>query len=380
LKEWGFKINDYDPCVANKIVNGKQITVVWHVDDLKISHVETKVVDEFIEQMENEFGKEEPLSQSRGKVHEYLGMTLDFSSPGEIQVKMLDYVDMVLSDLPKEMTGRAATPAANHLFKVNEKTPVFLDDTKRELFVKLVMQLLYLSQRARPDLRTTISFLCGRMQAPDVDDYKKLGRVLKYLRSTKDLLLILSADGSGLLRWWVDASFGVHMDMKGHTGGNMLMGKVSVFTTANKQKLVTRSSTECEVVGVHEVMPQLLWTTQFLQEQGFDIKDTILYQDNMSSILLEKNGHSSSSKRTRHMNIRYFFVKDRVASKELSIEHCPTEDMVADYFTKLLQGKLFYKLRDLVMNIGPSSKYSSAQRSVLRNGDTRKSDRDSSSK
>jgi hypothetical protein len=88
----------------------------------------------------------------------------------------------------------------------------------------------------------------------------------------------------------------------------------------------------------------------------------------------------SSSKRTRHMNIRYFFVKDRVASKELSIEHCPTEDMVADYFTKPLQGKLFYKLRDLVMNIGPSSKYSSAQRSVLRNGDTRKSDRDSSSK
>jgi hypothetical protein len=148
------------------------------------------------------------------------------------------------------------------------------------------------------------------------------------------------------------------------------MGKGSVFTTANKQKLVTRSLTECEVVGVHEVMPQLLWTTQFLQEQGFDINDTILYQDNTSSILLEKNGRSSSSKRTRHMNIRYFFVKDQVASKELSIEHCPTEDMVADYFTKALQGRLFYKLRDLVMNIGPSSKYSSAQRSVLRNGET----------
>jgi hypothetical protein len=380
LKEWGFKINDYDPCVANKIVNDKQITVVWHVDDLKISHVQTKVVDEFIEQMEDEFGKEEPLSQSRGKIHEYLGMTLDFSNPGEVQVQMLDFVEMVLTDLPKEFTGRVATPAANHLFKVNEKNPVLLDDTKRELFVKLVMQLLYLSQRARPDLRTAISFLCGRLQTPDVDDNKKLGRVLKYLQSTKDLSLILSADGSGLLRWWVDASFGVHMDMKGHTGGNMSMGKGSVFTTANKQKLVTRSSTECEVVGVHEVMPQLLWTTQFLQEQGFDINDTILYQDNMSSILLEKNGRSSSSKRTRHMNIRYFFVKDRVASKELSIEHCPTEDMVADYFTKALQGRLFYKLRDLVMNIGPSSKYSSAQRSVLRNGETRKSDTDPSRK
>ena len=67
-------------------------------------------------------------------------------------------------------------------------------------------------------------------------------------------------------------------------------------------------------------------------------------------------------------------------SKKLSIEHCPTEDMVADYFTKPLQGRLFYKLRDLVMNIGLSSKYSSAQRSVLRNGETRKYDEDPSSK
>ena len=69
-----------------------------------------------------------------------------------------------------------------------------------------------------------------------------------------------------------------------------------------------------------------------------------------------------------------------MASRDISIEHCPTEDMVADYFTKPLQGRLFYKLRDLVMNIGPSSKYSSAQRSVLRNGETRKSDRDPSRK
>ena len=154
---------------------------------------------------------------------------------------MLDYVEMVLTDLPKKFKGHASTTAANHLFKVNEKNLMFLDDTKRELFVKLVMQLLYLIQRAQLDLRTAISFLCGRTQTPDVDDYKKLVRVLKYLQSTKDLSLILSADGSGLLRWWVDASYGVHMDMKGHTGGNMSMGKGSVYTTANKQKLVTRS-------------------------------------------------------------------------------------------------------------------------------------------
>ena len=108
---------------------------------------------------------------------------------------------------------------------------------------------------------------------------------------------------------------------------------------------------------MHDVMPQTVWTNYFLQAQGVKVEVTIVYQDNMSSMLLEKNGRSSSSKRTRHMNIRYFFVKDWVASKEIRIEYCPTEDMIADFFTKPLQGKQFYKLCDQVMNIDPSSKY-----------------------
>ena len=127
----------------------------------------------------------------------------------------------------------------------------------------------------------------------------------------------------------------------------------------------TCSSTESEVIGVHDVMPQLIWTANFLKAQGVNVNDTILYQDNLSSILLEKNGRASSTKRTRHMDIRYFFIKDRVDAKELQIEYCPTADMVADYFTKPLTGHLFYKLRDLIMNIDPSSPYHSRHRSVL---------------
>ena len=122
------------------------------------------------------------------------------------------------------------------------------------------------------------------------------------------------------------------------------------------------------------MMPQVIWTNYFLQAQGVKVGDTVVYQDNMSSILLEKNGRSSSSKRTRHMNIRYFFVKDRVASNEIRIEYCPTEDMIADFFTKPLQGKQFYKLRDCVMNVDPSSKYHSDHRSVLKPEVVEKSD------
>lgn len=115
-------------------------------------------------------------------------------------------------------------------------------------------------------------------------------------------------------------------------------------------------------------MPQMMWTGYFLKAQGVAVVDTVLYQDNKSSMLLEKNGRASSGKRTRHIDIRFYFVADRVASGDLRIEHCPTEEMVADYFTKPLQGALFYRMRDHIMNIDPSSSYHSSrtsQRSVL---------------
>ena len=88
-------------------------------------------------------------------------------------------------------------------------------------------------------------------------------------------------------------------------------------------------------------MPQILWTKYFLQAQGYSVGGSTIYQDNKSAILLEKNGRGSSSKRMRHINIRYFFIRDRVQSDEVDIKYCPTEEMVADYFTKPLQGALF---------------------------------------
>jgi hypothetical protein len=365
LIEEGFVPNPYDSCVVNKMINGKQCTIAWHVDDLKISHVDSKVVDHVIDMLEDEFGKETPMNKSRGKVHDYLGMILDFSKSGEVTVDMVNYIKTIISEMPKDMKGTAKTPAPSHLFVVNDN-PVPLSKEKADVFHRMVMQLLYLCQRGRPDVRTAISFLCRRTNAPDEDDYKKLARVMQYLQATLYLKLVLSADGFGIIRWWVDAAYGVHYDMKGQTGGTLSMGKGSVYSYAAAQKLVARSSTEAEVIGVDDLMPQMMWTGYFLKAQGVVVVDTVLYQDNKSSILLEKNGRASSGKRTRHINIRFYFVADCVDNGELSIEHCPTEDMVADYFTKPLQGAPFYKLRDQIMNIDSSSPYHSSQRSVLK--------------
>ena len=104
---------------------------------------------------------------------------------------------------------------------------------------------------------------------------------MKYLDSSVDMPLVLSVDDSGQIWWWIDASFTVHNDMKSHTGATMSMGKGAMYSTSGKQKHVMQSSTKAEIVAVHDVMPQLIWTGYFLDAQGFTIKDTTLYQDNM---------------------------------------------------------------------------------------------------
>ncbi len=102
------------------------------------------------------------------------------------------------------------------------------------------------------------------------------------------------------------------------------------------------------------MMPSILWTCYFLIAQSYQVNDNVVYQDNRSAILLERNGKASSSKRTKHINIRYFFVMDRVAKGEVCLEWCPTGDMVADFMTKPLQGANFKRFQDLIMGVAPT--------------------------
>jgi hypothetical protein len=188
---------------------------------------------------------------------------------------------------------------------------------------------------------------------PDEDNWKKLLRLMKYLSQMVDLELTLEANGDAdviLCKWYPDAAFAVHPDYKSHTGAVLTLGKGAVQTISAKQKLNTRSSTEAELVAVDDVVVQAMWTRNFLEAQGYECKTTI-YQDNTSAILLEKNGKESSSKRTRHINIRYFYITDCIAKKYAQVEYCPTDDMIGDFPSKPLQGKKFRKHRKAMMNL-----------------------------
>jgi len=178
---------------------------------------------------------------------------------------------------------------------------------------------------------------------------KKLERVVRYLRHTRHLGIILEADKHLTVIAYVDASYGVHQNMKSHTGCTIGIGRGPIYSKSSGQKLNTKSSTEAELVGLSDSTGQILWTRNFLIEQGYNVEAATIYQDNMSTIALVKNG-KSNSERTRHIALRFFFVADRVASKEVKVEYMQTGEMLADILTKPLQGELFRKLRDKLLN------------------------------
>ena len=347
LKGMGFVLNGYDPCVANKIINGSQCTVGFWVDDNKISHKDERVVTEVIKQLESHFGK---MKVSRGREHTFLGMKIKFNDNKTMSIDMKDYCKEAIASFPGKLRKSSTSPSKKQLFTVDDTSPS-LDKERAEVFHSIVMKLAYVAKRCRVDLETTLGFLRTRVSKSTEEDWEKLRRALEFLCGTIDDVLTLGADGLAMLLSFVDVSFGTHHDMKSHTGGASTFGRGVIMTKSTKQKLNTRSTTESEIVGVSDYLPDLIWLLRFLEEQGYKVTKTVLMQDNEGAIKLEKHGRKSSSRRTRHMDMRYFFIKDRLESEGIEVKYCPTEAMIADYFTKPLQGALFNKLRRVIMGM-----------------------------
>ena len=341
LESIDFVFNLYDPCVANLMVKGKQHTVRFHVDDIMSSHVDSRVNDKFLEWLNRNYGNLKRVSGTRGRIHEYLGMTIDFLTKGKVKFKMIDYVKKMLDEFPMNFksSDMALSPASNTLFEVRNSK--LLDKQAAETYHTFVAKGLFLCKRARPDIQPTIAVFATRVTKPNHHDWLKLVRLMKYLNSTRKYHLTLAIESMKVIKWYVDASFAVHPDFKSHTGGVMTLGNGAIQSGSMKQKLNMRSSREAEIVRVDDMAAKIFWTKLFIEAQGYEVEKNILFQDNKSSILLEVNGRKSLGKRSHAMNVRYFFITNQVEKGNVQVEYCPTDKMVADFNTKPLQGTKF---------------------------------------
>jgi hypothetical protein len=161
----GSELNPYDPCVTNKMVKGKQLTIAWHVDDLKVSHVLPSVVTRMAEWLKSQYEQlfddgSGAMTIHQGKKQDYIGMVLDYSTLGVVTIGMIQYVKEIIEHFQEhdDSSRVAATPAAKHLFKVDEDaTP--LSEKMATIYHHFTAKALFAAKRARPDICTTVAFL-----------------------------------------------------------------------------------------------------------------------------------------------------------------------------------------------------------------------------
>jgi histone deacetylase 1/2 len=330
------------------------------VDDLLVTSRSRKGLADFVAYLKRTYKE---VKVNHGPVVDYVGMTFDFRVEGEVSITMQSCVDDILSG--SGVTDAKVTPATSRLFDVRSDA-VKATATEEKFFRSYVAKVLYLAKRVRPECLTAVAFLTTRVNECDQDDLNKLNRLLGYILGTRERGITLRVGESMTVRAFIDAAYGVHTSSgKSHTGCVIVLGDAGpLFCKSVKQKIVTKSSTEAELVGLSDTASQALHLRNFVIAQGYETGPAVIYQDNLSCMSLMKRG-GPSSERSRHIAIRHFWLSEKVADKDVIIEHLSTEKMVANVLTKPVQGAQFERERQGLTNWNETAAAKSSPRGVL---------------
>ena len=189
------------------------------------SHKDKKVNNEFLKQLQDKYGKHKAMKGNRGNEHDYLGQIMDFKK-NILEIDQTKYVEKMIKEFPINLKKRdiAITLANEQIFKQDKSNK--LEPKKAELFHKIVAKALYIAKRGRPDIQPIVAVLITRVKGPTSGDWDKLMRLMKYLNRTKHKLLIIYTKGNiNIIKWYIDALFIVHPDIKSHIGTSMFFSK-----------------------------------------------------------------------------------------------------------------------------------------------------------
>ena len=357
LTSTGFTANPEDPCVFNKgsVADKDQITVIVYVDDLLATCLLQSSLDDLWKVLRAHYAKpgQPDIEVKREPIVNYLGMTFDWSSPGKVRITQLGFQSELITESGIDTEKRAATsPAAENLFDTrSDEEAGEIEKDEKDRFHRLVAKCLYLAKRTRPEILTTVAFLCTRVTRSNMDDVKKLNRLLSYIAGTKERGIILCPGLRGIqVRTFVDAAYGVHADFKSSSGSTTVLGDAGpISASSSKQSIVTKSSMEAELVASSDMMNEPFHVRRMLIAQGYSPGPIVLYQDNLSCMALIAKGRAGSGK-TRHISIRYYWIKQHVDSGDVIVMKLATEEMPANILTKPLQGSQFRYERKLLTN------------------------------
>ena len=232
----------------------------------------------------------------------------------------------------------SSVPANKNIFVVDEKSQL-LPEVERKRFHTLVAKLLFLSKRARPEISTSNGFLCTRVIKATMEDKRKLFRLLGFLKWTKGRVLTLHPKDLKLLAY-IDAAFAPHFDSKSHTRVALFLGGALIFIASRKQKCMTKSPTESELVALTDYIGLVESFAEFVSFiTNSPVQIPVLFQDSTSVISLVMKG--GGIVRTKHLCVRMNLCKEGVDQNRFHIVYVPTKRMIADGCTKALEKKDF---------------------------------------
>ncbi len=247
-----------------------------------------------------------------GNVLSYLGMQIMLEQ-GVVTIDISYYLEKVLEgydNLPP-----CSTPGKRNFFDVDERVEL-LSKAEQKKFHTAVARLLYLLKRARPDIMTVVAFLCTRVMRATTENRLKLERVLGYLKGTAGYRLQLKPHGILRLEVYVDAAFASHIDSKSQSGVAIFLGGAMVFGTSRKQKCITKSPTESELVAL---MDHISFAEAFAVFLGFifgeEAKAPTIYQDSTSVISLVTKGGGVVW--TKHLRVQMNLCREAVQKKRI---------------------------------------------------------------
>jgi hypothetical protein len=316
-----------------KHVEGKvAIVIILYVDDVLIMAKDAADRQWVKEILERQYEKVTTTEERRLP---YLGMTIVKTEDG-YEVCMKSYIEDILK---------------LHGAKLREYvTPTKPNSAK---FHSMVAKLLYLGKRGRPDILLPVQFLCTRVKSPTLEDQRKLERFLGYLQLTKSWTKVFDRSPIKRMETYIDASFAIHPDGKSQSGCAVFVGGTLVHETCRKQKIITRSSTEAELMALSDhiqegkLMEEFLVDMSTLCNIGIMGQTQVIYQDNQPTIIIVTKGGGKA--RTKCMKVREEYVRERLEAKEIIIQYARTEQMLADVLTKPLSGEAFHNIARLLL-------------------------------
>ena len=338
-----FKRGDVDCNLYTQEEDGEKLIVMVYVDDIIFGSKNTKLCEAFAENMQEEFEM-----SMLGKLHFFLGLQVLQLSDG-IFINQTKYAKELLKKFGFDSCKPVGTPAATSE-KLNRD--VEGENVDQKEFRSMVGSLLYLTA-SRPDIMQAVCMVARFQGDPRLSHSRAVKRILRYISDTVEFGLWYGEKGGLELIAYCDADWAGNVeDRKSTSGGAFLVGERLVCWFSKKQSSVALSKAEAEYISAAAVSTQIVWMKRQLLDLGVETVNPIrILCDSQSAIQISRNPVQHT--RTKHIDIRYHYLKDQVLEKLITMEFVSTQDQLADILTKPLLKDQFHKLRSLLGVIPP---------------------------